>query len=321
MLPLFITIAMSYHNKSSWFERVALQGRDSIFYLMALLPFIGIFLWYNYYKFGSILETGYLLKAERLGINFFTGTSLLTGLGGFLLSAGKGFFYYSPVALLFFFSIKSFIKKYTAIGISFILIIVSYLLFLSKNIYWHGVWAWGPRYLLVLTPFLIIPIAEIFESTIWQKKLMRIVVYSIFTLSIVIQIAAVSVDYRKYFFNLYIEEGVGFTVTEGKGVQSVNEPPSEIYFDWHKSPILAQFSFIYNITKNNIEDYNYVPVSEDAPIDYQIKSSPYMNTFDFWWLYEYYVDRSHRGFYIALILLIMIIYTSSNLWKLMHKKA
>jgi len=315
MPPLYLMVIMSYDNKFSWFERARLIGRNSIIYVVALLPFMGIFLWHNYYRFGSILETGYLLKAERLGINFFTGTPLLTGLSGFLISPGKGYFYYSPIALLFFFSIRAFIKRHFWLGISFIFIIIFYLLFLSKNIYWHGDWAWGPRYLLVLTPFFIIPVAEIFDSSFWQKKFMKILVYSVFIISIIIQVAAVSVDYRKYFFNLYIEEGVEFIITEGEGVQSIYEPPSEIYFDLRKSPILAQFSFIYNITKN-IEDYNYVPVSENAPIDYQIKSSPYMNTFDFWWLYEYYLDKRYSGLFVALLLFFLSVYTALRLWNI-----
>ena len=320
IIPLFIVIAFSCGKKSSLRESFTLLGRDTIVYVIALLPFICIFFWYNYCRFGSVFETGYSLKAERLGIDFFTGTPLLTGLGGFLISPGKGFFYYSPVALLFFFSIKSFIKKYPDLGISFVLIILSYLLFLSKNIYWHGDWAWGPRYLLALTPFFIIPTAEIFESSIWQKKLLRVVVFSIFIVSIVVQIAAVSVDYRKYFFNLYVEEDVKFTSARGNGVQTVYEPPSETYFDWHKSPIRAQFKFISEMAKG-IKDHKYLSLPADAANAEKIKANPIMNMFDFWWLYEYFFYKNYWGIVIALVLFLLAVYTAFKLWKYSHKSS
>jgi hypothetical protein len=77
-------------------------------FALAFLPFLGLSFWYNFYRFGSIFETGFSLIARRLGLDFFAGTPFLTGLGGFLISPGKGFFYYSPVAILFFFSISLF---------------------------------------------------------------------------------------------------------------------------------------------------------------------------------------------------------------------
>src|SRR4030066_26158 len=128
--------------------------------------------------------------AERMGINFFTNT-LFIGLSGFLISPGKGFFYYSPVAILFFFSIKPFLKKHLLLGISFILIMLSYLLFLSK-----------------------------------------------------------------YVITLRSIEKVQFIDVRGDGVQPMVEPPIATYFNWHKSPILAQFRFIYDITKE-IKRYWY----------------------------------------------------------------
>ena len=197
--PLFIFLFMSYVKEYDLRGVIKSLIKDVVLFSIAFLPFVCLSLWYNYYRFGSVFETGYELVSERTGLSFFTGTPLLTGLTGFLISPGKGYFYYSPIAVLFFFSIWSFFKKHYWLGVSFIFIIISYLLFLSKNIYWHGDWAWGPRYILVLTPFFVIPIAEVFESTLWKKKLLRVVVCSILAVSIIIQIAAVSVDFQKYF--------------------------------------------------------------------------------------------------------------------------
>jgi hypothetical protein len=291
------------------------MAKDIGLFSIAFLPFLAVSLCYNYYRFGSIFETGYSLLAERTGLDFFTGTSLLTGLSGFLISPGKGFFYYSPVAILFFFSIRPFFKKHPELAVCFICIMISYLLFLSKNIYWDGEWAWGLRYLLALTPFFIMPIAEFFEYSIRMKKrFIRMIVYSIFTLSFIIQIAAVSVNFKKYFETLWLIEKVDFTIASGYGVQPIFEPPAETYFDSHRSHIMAQFHFIHDMT-GKIKYYKFHEVQEDAPIHEKLKAAPYMNVFDFWWLYEYYVEGGYSGFLTALILFLTAIYSATRLLK------
>ena len=264
-------------------------------------------------------ETGYQILAVRAGISWFRGTSFLEGLRGLLISPGKGFFYFSPVAILFFFSIKTFIKKHFGLGVSFVFIIVSYLLLISKYAYWHGDWAWGPRYLFVITPFLIIPIAEIFESDIWkEKKMLRRVVYGIFLVSLIVQIAAVSVDFKKYFLNLQIQEKVEFNGTYLEGCIPFFAPPVETYFNWHRSPILAQFKFIYKMTEE-IKDYRYLELPDNAKRSEKTMASPYMNVYDFWWLYNYYTDRSYAGLFAALVLLLLAIYSGLRLLKLSRR--
>jgi hypothetical protein len=193
---------------------------------------------------------------------------------------------------------------------------ISYLLFLSKNIYWHGDWAWGPRYILALTPFFIIPLAELFDSHAWGKrKFIRLAIYSIFILGLIIQIAAVSVDFQKYFLQLHYEKKVKFTEKHGNGALPIVEPPADTYFDWHKSPILAQFISIHEIAKG-IKNYRYSELPDDTTNAERIKARVFMNVFDFWWLYKYYVDGSYSGFVGAFILLIIAVYTSVRIWQM-----
>jgi hypothetical protein len=258
--------------------------------------------------------------AERLKLDFFGGTPLFTGLKGFLISPGKGFFYYSPVALLFFFSIRSFLRRHHGLGAGFICIILSYLLFLSKNVYWHGDWAWGPRYLLVITPFLIIPLAHLFDSSLWlEKRLLRGSVYALFAMSFIIQLAAVSVDDNKYFFHLIFDEKVHFSVARGDGSPSIVEPPPEIYFDWSKSPILAQFKFISRMS-GDIWDYKYEP-PEDTTTEEKVKAEPFMHVLDYWWLYQYILDRRYTGFIAAIMLFSLSIFSAVRIWKVVSTDA
>jgi 4-amino-4-deoxy-L-arabinose transferase-like glycosyltransferase len=316
MLPAFcLMIITPYLKKYDLWDTVKYLVRDMLLFSTTFLPFLGLSFWYNYARFGSIFETGYTLQAARLGLDFFGGTPLLTGLSGFLISPGKGFFYYSPIAVLFFFSIKSFLRRHPGPGAGFICIILAYLLFLSKNIYWHGDWAWGPRYLLVITPFFIIPLAHLFDSSLWLKnRSLRVAVYVLFAASFIIQVAAVSVDFNKYFFNLIIEEKVEFTAIHGEGVQSIFEPPAERYFEWQKSPILAQFKFIRQMS-GEIKNYRYAEPQEGATVKEKIKAKTFMHVFDYWWLSQYFAMNSYSGFIVAGGLLLLSVYAGIKLLK------
>jgi hypothetical protein len=316
VVSLFVMITVYYLKNLGVKTTVRLIPKNVILFFLAFLPFIWLTLWYNHYRFGSIFETGHLLRASHMGINFFTGTPLLTGLSGFLISPGKGFFYYSPVAIFFFFGIKSFFKKHFELAICFILIMLSYLFFLSKNLYWHGDWAWGPRYLLVITPFLIIPIAEFFDSDIWMKrKVLKPPIYLIIVVSLIIQLGAISVDFNKYFLDLRINKKIEFIIAHGEGVQPIIEPPIDTYFDCHKSPILAQFRFIYDMTRE-IKNYRYSKPPNGASFIDTIRADPVLNVFDFWWMYNYFVEESYSGFIVALLLLSVAIYYALRLWTL-----
>ncbi len=311
---LFVLIVMHRSRKSNINDFLKKMSRDTILFSLSFLPFIIFQLWYNYYRFGSIYESGYSLMAYRLGVDFFSGTPLLTGLKGFLISPGKGFFYYSPVAILSIFTIKSFIKNHRELSLCFIIIILSHVVFLSKNMFWHGDWAWGPRYILVITPFLIIPIVQIFDSAKWNKNnLTKLAISTILIVSIMIQLAAVSVSFFKYFLNLRYEEKIEFTVAQGEGMQSIVGPPSETYFEWSRSPILAQFKFIYEVS-GGIKHYKYKYISEDATPAEKRRFGLHTNVFDFWWIYIYFLTGTYSGFVVAILLLISASYFWVRIW-------
>jgi len=122
----------------------------------------------------------------------------------------------------------------------------------------------------------------------------------------------VSVDFNKYFFHLIIDEKVAFSEVHGEGVQPIFEPPTERYFDWRKTPVLAQFKFIIQIA-GEIRDYHYTEPREDATVTERRKSEPFMHIFDFWWLHQYVITRSHSGLIVAGALLLLAAYAGIKL--------
>lgn len=314
IVPSLLILFISFHyGKKPFKGSGSLVARDALLFLLVFMPFLCLDLWYNYYRFGSVFETGYSLMAYRMGIDFFSGTPLLTGLAGFLVSPGKGFFYYSPVAIFFFFSFRKFSRRHKALAVSFVCMAVSYLFFHSKNIYWHGDTTWGPRYLFVLTPFLMVPTAEILDSD-WHNKVKRVFVAAIFGISLFIQIASVSVHPYRYFAYLRFEKKVPFSIASGEGVWSIVEPPTDVYFNWAYSPIAAQFMFLYDTVKA-VGGYSYTrPAPHARPVD-KIKGMPFMHVPDFWWVYKYVLDRSYSGFVAEFSLLLLALYSLNGLLK------
>jgi hypothetical protein len=218
---IWLYMVLRYFRQSEPGKNPSLLLKNMSILLIVFLPFLSLFLWYNYYRFGSVIETGYSLIAARTGVDFFAGTSFLTGLDGLLVSSGKGFLIYSPVAVLFFFSINLFRRKNPETAVCFLSIILCYLFFLSKNIFWHGDWTWGPRYLLVITPYVMIPAAGILDSNAFlYRGSVKVLVTVICLVGILVQLAAISVESNKYFYDLK-QRGTKFVELRVDGVQPI----------------------------------------------------------------------------------------------------
>lgn len=281
LLPICVFLSYSRLEDGISKKRILVALKDCSIYFLSLLPFALIQLWYNYVRFGSIFETGITLMARRAGIDFFTGTPFITGITGFLVSPGKGFFYYSPISILIFFSIRSFCKKNKGLSLCIIGIVSSYLIFLSGNVYWHGDWSWGPRYIFVITPLLMVPIADFVERVFRSEKvILRYAVLLLFAVSIGVQIIGISLDFNRYFTSLQMEEGVRFTIVGGNDVPYIVEPPPRTYFEWDKFPIIYQAGTAINIL-----------MGRDNAV------------FDFWWLRALNAGTNP---YLVLLLLVLI---------------
>jgi 4-amino-4-deoxy-L-arabinose transferase-like glycosyltransferase len=286
-------------------------------YLLCLSPFIGLTVWYNDYRFGSVFETGYSLFAEMAGFQAFSIAYALEGLPGFLLSPNKSYFLYSPVALLFFFSIRGFHRQHKTVASMFLGIILSYLFFYSSYRFWHGDWAWGPRYLLDITPFLLIPLTHLFDETRWKmSRLMRQVVYVVFIVSIAVQIIGTSVNFNRYFHDLKINHGVHFNQFHSDPTNpnslSVHGPPKEIYFDFQYTPIAHHFEALLQFPKIIKSDYDVGKI-QNIKMEDSLNAPVWPNLPDFWWVYAGYDNKKHldhKALVFSVLLLLCIILIS-----------
>ncbi len=98
----------------------------------------------NYARTGSIFDSGYEVN--------FNG-AMFTGLYGFLFSAGKGVFLFSPLMVLFPVAARSLWNDPTRrrVAVWALLLLGAQLLMYSKWWDWSGDDAWGPRFLIPAT--------------------------------------------------------------------------------------------------------------------------------------------------------------------------
>ena len=113
-------------------------------------------------------------------------------------------FIFSPILFLSFFAFPNFYKKHKKETFLFIGIISAFVLYYSLIMTntWHGLVGWSARYMILLIPFLLIPLAATLEKT--KSKLF---------LSILIILGSIGV-----FFNLvWLIQDVSWFVWAGMG--------------------------------------------------------------------------------------------------------
>lgn len=91
-------------------------------------------------------------------------TPLHLGIFGLLLSPGVGLLIFAPILLTSFFSFPDFYKSHKPESLLFLSFAISFLIFYGSSGYWHGLNAWGARYLLIIVPFLLLPLGASLEK-------------------------------------------------------------------------------------------------------------------------------------------------------------
>lgn len=204
-IPVFFFYGFYRHtSKAAIYTRGYLI--DVLFFGLSLgisLAAIGV---YNYARFGSPLQTGYA-SWEKFD------NPLLTGLWGLLLSPEKGLIFYSPVLLLSPFAFFAFFKRNRAEAMLTLALFVIYCITFAKWYAWTGGWwCWGPRFLVILIPFLMTTTAPTIEALLAQRSSLTTLAFlALCLLSAIVQIlgAGVNAGYVNYRLT-HITQGVPF---------------------------------------------------------------------------------------------------------------
>ena len=123
---------------------------------------------YNLVRFGSPFDTGYHFESGE----GFT-TPIWQGLWGLLFSPYRSTFLHTPLFIASMVAFVPFWRRHRSEAAAIAAISVTLILMYSAWWMWWGGYAWGPRFLVPLTPFwvlLLAPVVEKLETGGWRLR-------------------------------------------------------------------------------------------------------------------------------------------------------
>jgi len=262
MLIAAVLIGM-YVAMRSWHKDRAFTA----LYAAGLLPMIAAWCWLNWWRFGHPFESGYF-RDQTPGF----GSSIWAGGAGLLLSPYASLIVYSPVVLLSVAGLRALSRRDRSATLLFATLFFGYFVFYASLGNWMGGRSYGPRYLVPLLPALVLPLAFWSPSRRW-----RYLVVGVATLSVLVQIPGVAVDYSK----VRMESArAGETVAQD--------------MRWGSMPLLLNARAT---VFNGHRAVRYLAGRDGAPsvaIGQNDLSTALSFSLDFWWLYLAYVGIIDR---------------------------
>jgi hypothetical protein len=143
------------------------------------------------------LVTGYL-RQDSFSAPF------LQGFYGSTFSPGKGLFWYNPILLAALLAWPAFYRRdggrQRVEALLVVAVVLCNIVFYAPWYLWWAGHGWGPRFLVTLLPFAILPLASAFEAAA-RRRLVAVALALLLAVSFAVQLVGVAVD-----FNLYLED-------------------------------------------------------------------------------------------------------------------
>lgn len=127
-------------------------ARRAVIFGLGAVPGVALVLWFNALRFGSPLQ---FVQASALGqldqlASPWLSSAHLEGMAGLLVSPGKGLFWYTPPLLGVAVVAPLLVRRHGATMAALGAQLVASAFVFGAFRYWHGDWAWGPRYVAAL---------------------------------------------------------------------------------------------------------------------------------------------------------------------------
>jgi hypothetical protein len=253
-------------------------ARDLIVLGAGAAPFLAAVALWNILRFGSPFTTG--LHEATLGNPVFLGLAELT------VSPGKGLVWYLPLVLLLPWCAPRFARRLPDLALLCALLVVLPLVFYANILYWHGDPAWGPRYLYVAVPYLILPLGEILASWRTRPVALRAASVALVAAGLTLSLAAVSVTQWRFWYHLQATQEAGSNAATWSG-QPFQWGAQHYHYYWKlaESPILIQLQDVYEVGSLVAGDEHYRLVKKAGSLVHSNPANLYpVNSLAFWWV-------------------------------------
>ena len=189
-----------------------------------------VFLIYNLVARGDLLSSGYSSRQSDYAIDW---GMITTGIYGQFLSSGKSIFLYAPLLLLW--PIGLWLQRRQWRWLLAPLAVIAAIVFVHTNvIFWHGDGAWGPRYLVLCLPMMVLPLGEVYTWLGQQTRGWRWGVLGVLlTLTGAVQIAAIGVNLNAYIINSRNEQSRYYEPSESPIIGHWRQLSLQISRDWN----------------------------------------------------------------------------------------
>ncbi|MSQ44263.1 MAG: hypothetical protein EXR45_08700 [Chloroflexi bacterium] len=171
----------------------------------------------NWHRFGNPFEFGY---GDEPSTGFTT--PLFDGIGLLLWSSGKGLVWFALPAAVGCFLQVWLVRRKPIIAVVALSVFGTELWYFSRWWAWHGDWSWGPRYLYVTVPFLMLGwIAPLLAWPRWHwtfKTVTGLVAIAVAGFGFYVNVLGVAIDYGAYYSVVGNQLGRGVDVRDARTV-------------------------------------------------------------------------------------------------------
>ena len=162
-----ITLPIFLHYIWPTLKTQSNKQQSTLAILTPLIFFLILILFHNHVRYNNIFHTGYHLDtlAQQGGYFVFSIPQTITALYGLILSTGRGLIFFLPLICLFPYAYRHFKTSHPKEAQLFLNLILIHIVFFTFMIDWHAGSSWGPRYLLPIVPYIILPFSSLIQST------------------------------------------------------------------------------------------------------------------------------------------------------------
>lgn len=229
---------------------------------------------YNLARFGAWTNTGYY----EAGWN----NPFWHGLYGLLVSPGKGVLLYTPLLIIGAAGGLILAQKRPAAAGLFLGLWLTYLAFYAKYDFWTGGFNWGPRFLLPVVPFGLLPIGALLEEP--RNRLPALVFGLFFALGLAVQTPAILVDHSRF---LFMQLETGDPRAYDRTVTELDRSP--LRSQWPVALDLLRFyraPQAWRQARQEIDALRAGAMAQAIPNGPELVEAEFLrrNTLDLWWL-------------------------------------